>query len=449
MTLEELLAKRKAAVEAAEAVEKAAKDAGRDLSAEDVASIDRSLDEAASLDAEIVEAQKVATTTAARDRLAKARERAAGLTTPGLAPTSATPLVATPASLRSPTFGFRSFGEFAQSVRQVGPSGVPQDDRLRAVATGLQQGVGPEGGFLLAPQFSTTLWDGVSKNGASILPFLDQYTVTGEFVEFPAQHETSRATGSRWGGVQAYWIAEAEQMTKSKPKFRKMRLEPQQLAVMAYVTDKLLANSPLSLEQYLTRVATDEITFLVNDAVIRGDGVGKPRGWLPHSALVSVTKATNQPASTIYEQNIGDAWMRLHPMGRSRALWLANPSAEAQFDRFFQPIKNVAGTENVGGLKNDTWDGAKRTLKGRPVLFLEQMEAVGTVGDLLLVDPLGYALGTRGGIDAGVSIHLRFDYNETAFRFLFAVDGQPWITTALSPYKGADTLTTHVAVATR
>lgn len=31
--------------------------------------------------------------------------------------------------------------------------------------------------------------------------------------------ENSRANGSRWGGVQAYWVAEAETAAQSKPKF--------------------------------------------------------------------------------------------------------------------------------------------------------------------------------------------------------------------------------------
>jgi hypothetical protein len=38
-----------------------------------------------------------------------------------------------------------------------------------------------------------------------------------------------------------------------------------------------------------------------------------------------------------------------------------------------------------------------------------------------------YAAGVQGGVQAAVSMHLRFDYFEQAFRFMFAVDGQPWL----------------------
>jgi hypothetical protein len=48
-----------------------------------------------------------------------------------------------------------------------------------------------------------------------------------------------------------------------------------------------------------------------------------------------------------------------------------------------------------------------------------------------------------------MSIHLRFDYNETAFRFLFAMDGQPWLNAPLTPFHGTNTLSPFVALATR
>ena len=47
------------------------------------------------------------------------------------------------------------------------------------------------------------------------------------------------------------------------------------------------------------------------------------------------------------------------------------------------------------------------------------------------------------------SIHLYFQTAETAFRFMFEVDGQPYLNTALTPFNGANTLSTHVALDAR
>ena len=48
-----------------------------------------------------------------------------------------------------------------------------------------------------------------------------------------------------------------------------------------------------------------------------------------------------------------------------------------------------------------------------------------------------------------MSMHLRFDYAETCFRFMFAVDGQPWLASAITPFKGSNDVSPFVALAAR
>jgi hypothetical protein len=68
---------------------------------------------------------------------------------------------------------------------------------------------------------------------------------------------------------------------------------------------------------------------------------------------------------------------------------------------------------------------------------------VGAVGtDLCLIDAAQYAVGERGTMEGAASIHLRFDYNETAFRWVIRHDGialwdaavQPRVGTTQSPF---------------
>ena len=74
---------------------------------------------------------------------------------------------------------------------------------------------------------------------------------------------------------------------------------------------------------------------------------------------------------------------------------------------------------------------------------------MGDVGDIMFVNPKYYVTGTRGGIDTEMSIHLRFDYNESVFRFLFEVDGQPWLNSPITPLNSTVTKSAFVAVAAR
>jgi len=101
-----------------------------------------------------------------------------------------------------------------------------------------------------------------------------------------------------------------------------------------------------------------------------------------------------------------------------------------------------------GGLSQSPYG----TLLGRPVIPIEQCQALGTVGDIILGDfSNGYILAEKGGIKSDMSIHVKFDYDESVFRFVLRVDGQPVRATALTPYKGGATATqSHfVALATR
>jgi hypothetical protein len=58
-----------------------------------------------------------------------------------------------------------------------------------------------------------------------------------------ALKDDSRATGSRWGGVQGYWIGEGDSLTPSRPKFRQMNLELKKLAGLLYATSEMLQDA--------------------------------------------------------------------------------------------------------------------------------------------------------------------------------------------------------------
>ena len=404
------------------------------------------------LDAAIESGKPVATVQ--RELLAEYRAGAeATVITPTVSHTSGTGAahvrVGTDRATQRP---FGSFGEFLTSVQGAAvPGQVNVDPRLAplAAASGMSQGTPAEGGFLVAPQFAQTIWDKLSTSPHSLLGMTDNYPVTGESLTFNANAETSRATGSRWGGVRGYWIAEAGSITTSAPTFRQVRIEPQQMAVAVYVTDKLLRNAGPALEQYVSNAAASEINFMTGDAIINGDGVGKPKGILPSSCVVSVAKETSQAAATIKQENISKMWARLHPNARANAVWLHNVDIEPQLDTLSTVVQNVAGTENVGGYANKVFDPERRTLKGRPLIACEFCATLGTVGDLILADMSGYLSGTRAGIDAQLSMHVRFLYAEQCFRFIYEVDGQPWLASALTPFKGTATQSTFVTLATR
>jgi len=352
-----------------------------------------------------------------------------------------------------PRRGFPTFGHFAAEVYDCGPSfaAVLANPRLMAAAgtPTMQQGVRVDGGVLIPPAYSTEIWDGARQMSDSLLQYCDVTPVDPgvQSITMPGIDETSRADGSRWGGIRGYWKDELTAMTGTKPKFREVKIEPQELYVFGFISDKLLRHAPGAASAILTRGAADEINFKIGAAVFNGDGVGKPAGFLSSACAVEVAKETGQAAATIVRQNIRKMWARLHPMWRAGAVWFMSVDAEAYLEEMTLDV----GTGGVpvylppGGVA----DAPLGRIKGRPVVPIEYASALGTSGDIVLASLGVYRVGVRAGIDSQVSMHLKFDYAQTAFRFITEIDGQSMLKSALTPFNGGATLSAIVKLATR
>lgn len=351
----------------------------------------------------------------------------------------------------------KSFGTFLQAVANVA-AGKGVDPRLAmgptAAASGLNTGVGSEGGFLVRTDFSTALLDRAMEE--SVLAQRCTTIDIGEGsdgIEMPYVDESSRATGSRWGGVQVYRRAEAGTVSASKPKMGMLECRLEDLMGIAYTTDRAMRDAT-SLGQLTERAFTSEFSFRVDDEIIRGTGAGQCLGILNSGALVSQAKETSQVAATIVAENALKMRSRVPARSLARADWFINQEATPQLPQMNIKIKNVAGSENVGGFgvympANGLAGQQYNTLFGQSVIPIEQAEALGTVGDFLHLDLSEYLLIRKGALETAESIHVRFLYGENTFRFMYRINGKPTWKQPLTPYKGSATLSPFVALATR
>jgi len=354
------------------------------------------------------------------------------------------------AAIDDPRAGFKHFGEFALAVRDACQPGKRPDDRLALItkaASGMGENTGADGGFLVPTEFVQRILDRVFAPN-NLLGMTDSYTVSSNVIAFPRSAETSRANGSRWGGVRAYWRDEGEQATATKATFGRLQLTLKKLFVMINASDELLSDSQgVALEQYLFRVASEEINFVVSDAILNGTGAGQPLGILNSTPLITVAKETSQDAATVNVSNIVKMWSRLWAPCRQNAVWLIHQDVEPQLHVMTVSAggAQIVAYQPPGGLSAAPY----ATLMGRPVIPVEWCATLGTVGDIVLADLRHYVTATRGMMESNMSIHMRFDYDEQVFRFIFRLDGAPWWTAALTPYKGANTQSCFVALATR
>lgn len=356
-----------------------------------------------------------------------------------------------PGFARDPKCGWDDFPQFMHAVRKCGQSsGVIRDPRLVVgAATGMSANIGEDGGFAIPPEFRTAIWDEANmEDEQNLFAQTWQIPVSGREITLNRQAETSRATGSRYGGIRGYWLNEGGTMTASKPKLAQFTLRPKKLAVLAYMTQELLDDG-MALQGYLERAAGSEIRFMINDALIRGTGTGKPLGILDNNAAgtIEVSAETGQGATVLLAANIDNMWMRCHPRARSSAVWYINNDVEPHL----QKIERPAGAGGLpaymppGGLSATPYG----SLKGRPVVPIEFCETAGTSGDIILANYGWYATATKGAVRSESSIHVQFLTDEVTFRFIVEVDGQPVLDSAITPYKGSNTVSPFVKLETR
>ena len=89
------------------------------------------------------------------------------------------------------------------------------------------------------------------------------------------------------------------------------------------------------------------------------------------------------------------------------------------------------------------------TILGRPVIFTEKMETVGTLGDIAFVDFGYYLIGDRQVMTASSSPHFKFQTDLTAYKIIQRVDGKMWLQSAITPETGSSTMSPLVRLATR
>ncbi len=351
---------------------------------------------------------------------------------------------------------FSGVGEYFQAVAAAAmprgdvvagmPTGVydkrlMNGDKWMQASTGLEESTPSLGGFLVQEDFSSELLQAAQTNSV-LFPGTRKFQLStnANSMKIPGIDETSRADGSRWGGIQAYWEGEGASFTESKPKFRNVELSVKKLTGLVYVTDEMLADSSI-LEGVLRMGFEQEFAFKIDDAILQGTGAGQPLGIANSPCLVSVSGASS--ANTIVAADIIAVFARMFPGSIARSQWYANVDTTPQL------MVTTLGNNPLwlpGGQLASAPFGA---LLGKPINYIEQAATVGDVGDLNLFDLSQYIILEKGGLQAAASMHVQFLTDEMTFRFIIRMDGQPAWHSALTPFKGTNTQSPFVTIATR
>jgi HK97 family phage major capsid protein len=341
--------------------------------------------------------------------------------------------------------GFDGPEDYLRAIwyRNSRPEALAIKDKLLSIQNTFGSTVPADGGFLIPETLRSELLR-VALETAIVRPRARVIPMETLRVPFPTIDSTSNAS-SVHGGLIGYWTEEAGALTQSSAKFGRVVLDAKKLTGYAEIPNELFQDSILSFQAFLGQVFPEAISWFEDTAFFSGTGVGEPLGFLNADAAVSVSKESGQAAATIVWENVVKMYARMLPSSLGRAVWIVNNDA-------FPELATMALSVGTGGSAiwlNNGAQGPPMTILGRPVIFTEKAQTVGTVGDINFVDLGYYLIGDRQTMAAETSPHYKFANDQTAFRIIERVDGRPWIQSAITPQKGSNTLSPFVKLATR
>lgn len=314
---------------------------------------------------------------------------------------------------------FKTFGEFLRAVKYT-----PSDARLKS---GFNEGSDTAGGFTVPDEFLNRLLmrslesSVIRGNGATVIP------MSSDTITIPKLVDISHAS-TVFGGIVGGWLEESGTKTPTEATFGQVKLIAKKMFGYTYASDELLADNAIGLEGLINEMFGAAIAWYEDDAFINGTGAGQPLGILKSGSLLSVNRSA---ATTVAIADLANMWSRLLPQSHGRAIWLANSTV-------LPKLVQLASTTLVWmPFSEGMTKTPPATLLGRPIFFTEKLPALGTAGDIMLADLSYYLIGDRQKVTMATSQHVRFTTDETAWRFVERVDGQPWMDTKFQPKNGS------------
>ena len=341
---------------------------------------------------------------------------------------------------------YKNIGEQLMDVMEmtVDGRGAPRArERYNMVvnaAAGASTGVDADGGYLVetdkaAGILTTAIETGVLASRCSLQPI----SANADSFSYLAAKDRDRTTRS---GLTVYRKGETDLMASSgKVSLAERELRLEDMYGVIYVTNRMMRDA-VAMSEYIKRELRKELAFKIDQEIFQGNGAGQCLGIINSGLPVQVGKESAQTADTIVAENVVKMLGRFKG-NMASAAWFVNQDCLPQF-----PLMKVGDTPVFipgGSFANAPFG----TLLGLPIVPLEFCKTVGDKWDIILGDFSEYLLIRKGGVEEAESMHVRFLYDEMAFRFITRNNGQPMHDSPITPLNGSNTLSPFVTLEAR
>jgi HK97 family phage major capsid protein len=296
----------------------------------------------------------------------------------------------------------------------------PSDNRLIPAIGPKNQnmGTGSAGGFEVPDVFQPAIRM-VDPQVAQIRPKADVLPTESGSPDADLKLLSFDQTGTKGvhGGVTVVWGNEGFNRSSTSVELKEVKFRTNEVGAYIPLTNKLLRNAS-SMGAFCEARLRAAITEAEEYCFLRGTGVSQPLGIIGHPAAIQITRGT---ANDVKFADVITMFSRALMSGNGGSLaWMASQTI----------IPKLAAMVDAGN--NHIWlqnavQGAPGSLFGMPIFYNTNSPALGTEGDLVLVNWKMYGIKDGQGMTIMVNPYLNSRSGYTDIQINFSVDGQPWL----------------------
>lgn len=313
---------------------------------------------------------------------------------------------------------------------------------LQETFKAMSQGTDTAGGFTVPSMYSSDL---LGLEGFDTIAFdrVQKYDIAGMATQyFPVRDQSavpSTGDSAFLAGVTVGTVTEGNApAATTQPAFKQLALTPQKYSAEIDVTYELVQNSLVDITGLITQLGREVIIQRVEYGIFNGDG-SNLTGIIGHASTVDVKRQTT---NSVTWQDVRKMYVRFVG-NRQRACWVCGPLVYDQLLNMQDGSNRLIWVPNVNSFA--TVAGAPLpTLLGIPVVLSQYTPALGTTGDLMLIDfAADYALGVNRMLEVQASQHYKFSSQIITYLATWRGGGKPKYTAPVTLSDG----TTKVGVA--
>lgn len=313
-------------------------------------------------------------------------------------------------------------------------------------AAGMTEGSGPDGGFAVPMSYHNVITLGGLESDMLINQCYNVNVPTNS-ITIPAIADYTRTNGL-YEIATPVGVAEGGTLSNKKLTLGKLQLNLSKMGFLLPLSNELIEDCPQLAGDFASRIMGECMLDTTIKQIINGTGAGQALGIMNAPCLITVDKESGQAASTVLYENIVKMFARANTRTKKNGLWICSPDTIPQL--FTLSLAIGAGGSHISLIQN-IGEKPTGTIFGRPIVFCEHCQTLGTEGDIIFANMRDYCLARKlnDPIKIASSPHLGFATDEHYFRVTSRVDGQPLLSQAQTPANGGDTLSSFITLQTR